>query len=264
MPPQPIYTAHNLRPAHHLRYGWSAWPTDGAAFPAAPPDGLLPALAEVWQADHLHLLEHAWAADCLRFTFSALPDVAPVLLAARAKGRLQHALRHAGQVVAFSRKLALRTIGENRRDDVQGYIRTQLNRAGLADPKYEAKLREHAISDASVDLSAPSETGSGRYWYNLHLVLVVSGRYRMGSETLGRISEGCRRIAEKKGYGIAELSVMPDHLHMALRGNVEHSPQDIALAFQNNLAFMLGQDRVWEDTYYAGTFGEYDMGAVRR
>lgn len=81
---------------------------------------------------------------------------------------------------------------------------------------------------------------------------------------LGRIRDQSSRIAQKKGHAISRLSAMPDHLHLALRGNVDQSPQDIALAFQNNLAYALGQCRVWRDTYYVGTFSEYDMGAIRR
>ena len=50
---------------------------------------------------------------------------------------------------------------------------------------------------------------------------------------------------------------------MSLRGNIGQSPADIAWAFQNNLAYILGQVRVWQDTYYVGTFGEYDMNAIR-
>ena len=57
---------------------------------------------------------------------------------------------------------------------------------------------------------------------------------------------------------------MPDHLHVALRGNIEQSPHEIALAFQNNLAYALGRGKIWQDTYYVGTFGEYNMRAIRR
>jgi len=56
---------------------------------------------------------------------------------------------------------------------------------------------------------------------------------------------------------------MPDHLHALVRGNPEHSPAEIVLAFQNNTAWKLGQVRFWQDTYYAGTTGEYTMRAVR-
>jgi REP element-mobilizing transposase RayT len=96
------------------------------------------------------------------------------------------------------------------------------------------------------------------------LVLVVDGRCRVVDEPgLTAIRDGCRRIAEKKGYRIAGLSVMPDHLHLALRGKIEHSPAEIALAFQNNLAHILKRGAIWMNGYYAGTFGEYDMNAIR-
>ncbi len=56
---------------------------------------------------------------------------------------------------------------------------------------------------------------------------------------------------------------MPDHLHAALRGSIAQSPQEIALCFQNNLAYILGQTPHWQEGYYVGTFSDYDMGAIR-
>jgi len=109
-----------------------------------------------------------------------------------------------------------------------------------------------------------SESSHGRYWYNLHIVLVVDERNRISDRrTLATIRDGCFRIAAKKGHSIARLALVPDHLHLALRGNIEQSPQEIALSLQNNLAYMLGQVRVWDNGFYAGTFGEYDFGAIR-
>ena len=102
------------------------------------------------------------------------------------------------------------------------------------------------------------------YWYNLHLVLVVEERARIADlDRLLRIRDGCLRIATKKGYAIAALSVMLDHLHAALRGDHRRSPLEIALAFQNNLAYMMGH-RLWTESFYVGTFSEYSLGAVRR
>jgi len=120
------------------------------------------------------------------------------------------------------------------------------------------------VADPSVDLSAPTTTSSGRYWYNLHLVLVVVGRYRVSDVgMLTTIRDWPFKIADKKDYTVSRLAVMPDHLHVALRGNIEHSPEEIALAFLNNLAFAVGQKPIWEPCYYVGTFGKYDMDAVR-
>ena len=56
---------------------------------------------------------------------------------------------------------------------------------------------------------------------------------------------------------------MPDHLHVALRGNVAESPAAIALAFMNNKAFAIGQNAIWQYRFYAGTFSEYDVRALR-
>ncbi|MBI3410228.1 MAG: transposase [Planctomycetes bacterium] len=115
-----------------------------------------------------------------------------------------------------------------------------------------------------MDLSAPAESKSGRYWYNLHLVLVTSSRYRISeAATLAQIRATALRICAKKGYMASTMATMPDHLHIALRGAVLHSPEEIALGFLNNLAHVMNQGRWWELGYYAGTFGEYSMAAVR-
>ncbi len=125
-------------------------------------------------------------------------------------------------------------------------------------------MRRFSVTDPAVDLAAPTATNSGRYWYNLHLVLVVERRYRIADpELLGTIRDWSLKIAAKKGYAVSRLSVMPDHLHASLRGNIAHSPEDIAVAFLNNLAYAVGQKAIWEPCYYTGTFGEYDMTAVR-
>jgi len=218
-----------------------------------------------WETDGLRVLETTAAPDRLLITFSARPDVSPVALATRAKGRLQYAYRTIDAAdCKFSRKLAVRTVGDNSTQDVRRYIAQQVPNATDVDAPLRQLLARFTI-ERDVDLAAPSETLSGRYWYNLHLVLVTDGRYRVADETgLAILRDQSFRIADKKGYAVASLSVMPDHLHTALRGNIEHSPHDIALSFQNNLAYALGRGKLWQETYYVGTFGEYTMRAVRR
>ncbi|MFH0982343.1 MAG: transposase, partial [Planctomycetota bacterium] len=120
------------------------------------------------------------------------------------------------------------------------------------------------FSDPRVDFSQPSETNSGRYWYNLHLVLVTASRFRMGGAGfLAKMRDSCLQTAAENDCRIAELSIMPDHLHMALRGSVDMSPTSIGLAFQNNTA-RVGGCRWWQDDFYVGTFSEYDLGALRK
>jgi putative transposase len=264
MPAEPPYNAQDQQPAFALRFTWSGWATSGD-LSALPDNGWGPLVA-AWESDGLRLLEREVRSDAILLTFSATREVNPVFLAARAKGRLQYAFRTStAGPVDFSRKAAVRSVGENTSEAIEAYVSAQVHNAEFIDPRFAEFLEQFTVVDSSVDLSQPAETRSGRYWYNLHLVLVTDGRFRVVDEhSLTTIRDGSFRIAEKKGYQIASLSVMPDHLHVALRAQPEHSPQDVALAFQNNLAHMLGKGAIWRPGYYVGTFGEYNMNAIRR
>src|SRR5262249_54442440 len=211
-----------------------------------------PATAPEWESDGIRLLESSFSPKQVLLTLSARPHVSPVLLAARVKGRLQHHCRLAGSPVAFSRKVSVRSIGHNNRQSVEAYLAVPAGKEPLADERFRALLERLLVARPEVDLSGPTESRSGRYWYNLHLVLVVAGRHRIGDEaTLTLVRDTCLRVGDKKGYGMSTLAVMPDHLHLALRGDIGHSPQEVALAFLNNLAYAVGQRALWENGYYA-------------
>jgi REP element-mobilizing transposase RayT len=263
MPPEPLYRAEDLRPAYQLRYSWTGWPST-SSFPTELIRGVLPDIAPEWEKDGLRLLESSVQPRQVHLTLSAAPQVDPITLAGRAKGRLQHHCRRQGKPIDFSRKLAVRSLGDPTRADVEGYIRNQVPNEDLADERFRAMLSAFTVVNPDVDLSAATASGSGRYWYNLHLVLVVAERYRIADPaTLGQIRDTVAMICERKGYSASTVAVMPDHLHLALRGAIDRSPEAIALAFLNNLAYALGQRPWWQAGYYAGTFGEYSMAAVR-
>jgi len=262
--PRPIYTPRSVHSSHVLRYDWTGWLSDKAAFPPNTRDAIR-RIANLWQGDGLQLGEFRIDRDRAQLLFTATPEVSPVFAAARVKGRLQHALRQAATPVKFSRKVSVRSLGENVRAAVEGYLGKQVGKEGFVDPRFVKRMQEYTVDRTEMDLSVPTETNSGRYWYNIHLVLVVGGRVRtVDYGMLGKIRDTAICIADRKGYGLRALSVVPDHLHVALRGDIEQSPEEIALGFLNNLAYALGQNRVWQDGYYVGTFSEYDMGVVRR
>jgi len=264
MPLELLYRRNVIRgPAYQLRYDWTGWPSD-RGFPPDPPDGLLDALQERLEPDGVRLLEIHWSPTELHLTSSTEPRVSPVTVASRLKGRLQHELRLRDRPTGFRRNFGLRAIGDVRRPQLETYIEKQVHREALADPDYEASVAPYTGQNESVSLEGPAPSGSGRYWYNLHLVFVVRGRYRARTaERLRTIHEWMRKVARAKEHRLAALSVMPDHVHAAVRPGFEESPEDVALAYMNNTAYGLGQRRVWEDSYYVGTFGEYDMDAIR-
>jgi REP element-mobilizing transposase RayT len=263
MAPEPLYRAAHLSAAYQLRYGWTGWPSN-ERFPTDFLAATLPAIAPEWEQDGLRVLESAHTSEQLQLTLSATPQIDPVTLAARVKGRIQHHCRKRGSAPSFSRKVGVRTLGDPTRAQVEAYIQGQITRHDVADARFREGLQRLMVVRPEIDLSLPTETNSGRYWYNLHLVFVGSERFRIGElATLGKVRDGILRICEKKGYGLSTAAVLPDHVHLALRGSIGQSPETIALSFLNNLAFVLGQRLLWEAGYYAGTFGEYGMAAVR-
>ncbi len=121
------------------------------------------------------------------------------------------------------------------------------------------------IVDPAVALDEPSESNSGRYWYNLHVVLVVASRGRIRSEEdFAKLDHVVQATAEKHQYGLAARAWMPDHLHVALRGQIEQCPGEITLSIMNNTAFAMGQNAIWQPGFYVGTLSEYDVRAVGR
>ncbi|MEW6668684.1 MAG: transposase [Thermodesulfobacteriota bacterium] len=258
-----LYISHNLRPTFSLHYDWTGWPTAGTVL---PPQTVAVAreTAPLWENDGLRLLEPHARAEKVQILFSVTPQVCPTFFCQRVKGRLQHALRKCGTPVEFSRKVSFRSLGENTSEVVENYIRGQVGKADFADPRFRDTMGRFTVVSDDVRLAEPSESNSGRYWYNLHLVLVVAARFRITDpEQLGHFRDTAFTVAEKAGHRIAALSVMPDHVHMALRGNIERSPEEIALELQNGLARSAGC-RVWQDGFYVGTFSEYDLDVVRR
>jgi REP element-mobilizing transposase RayT len=98
-----------------------------------------------------------------------------------------------------------------------------------------------------------------------NLVLVMTGRFAVHDEaTFRTIRDAVPGIACKHRHQIKRMSLMPDHLHMARVGHFEQTPEEIALAYQNNIAFALGQKPIWQESYYIGTIGQYAMAAIRQ
>jgi REP element-mobilizing transposase RayT len=259
-----LYTHETLGPpAYQLRFSWTGWPSI-PPFPPRPADSYLRELEKKWEQDGIRPLESRWTPEMIQYTVSVKPQVAPTFLAARLKGRLQHALRNAKTPVKFSRKVSVRCLGDSCTSEVERYIEQQVGNRHFADPRMRQFLSQFTVTNPAANLALPTESISGRYWYNLHLVLLVSRGDKLFDEpSLRIITDSCSTVAGANGYVISRQSLLPDHLHLALRGNIEHSPEEIALAFLNGLSSAVSQRPIWENGYYAGTFGEYEMACVR-
>ncbi len=245
----------------HLFLSWTGWPAAGA-FPARPAAPFFDELSAAWVADGLEFHHVDWRPAEIQMAFRTGPDVSPEFFAARVKGRLQHALRRAGKPLDFSRKTAVRALGDNTSGVVEVYLQKQTARAELVDDRYRATLAAAAFEDAAVDLSAPEETARGRYWFNLHLVAATEGRFRIGKEDfLEKVCAGVFAWARATGCALKAFAPMPDHVHVAARGRPDRTPRELGEALWRELNRAAGC-RLMSDRVYAGTFSEYGRGVL--
>ena len=64
------------------------------------------------------------------------------------------------------------------------------------------------------------------------------------------------------GLQLRSFAIMPDHIHLAVKGDPAQSPRDLGTLFQNESARVAGC-RLWQDDFYVGTFSEYDMDSIK-
>lgn len=259
--PTPFYTAEHCSTAYRLHYTWTGWPTAGTSL-GDPPD--LTRLDDLWRAEGLQRIEGNWTKEFVQFTFSVAPTIAPIFFTGRVKGRLQHALREAGTPAKFSRKVSFRAIGDNHSAEVQNYIAQQVPKERFVDPRFEQMLLQFTKVSNVDHFQKPLESNSGRYWYNLHFVLVVAGRGHIESkEQLQALDGALEATAAKHQYDLVARSWLLDHVHIGMRGNIAESPSDIALSILNNTAYRIRRSAFWQAGFYVGSFSEYDLNAVR-
>lgn len=264
MTPQPFYHLHDVQAAYQLRYNWSAWPAEKTLFPARPTDACFEDVYCGWEADGIRVLDIHWAPEEMMFLCSVTPHVSPVTFTTRMKGRLQYTLKKQSIPIAFSHKVAMNTVGDSKRCVVETYIENQVENAQFASEQHAEFLKQFTVIYKDIDLANPIATKRGRYFFNLHLVLVVDGRVEIEDGAwLARLRDTCLRIASVKKHRISALSIMPDHLHIALSGDIFQSPGELALCYMNNLSHVMQRGALWRPSYYVGSFGEYNMHATR-
>jgi REP element-mobilizing transposase RayT len=146
---------------------------------------------------------------------------------------------------------------------VEEYVASQLGHHRLADERVQTLLQQFQIVQPEVDLRQPRMTAHGRYWYNLHLVLVHRERWAEIRENVLRgVQKMILGVCRKKNYTLSRAGILADHVHLALGCPLEASPTEVALVFLNNLAYAHGMKAVYQFGAYVGTFGEYDQNAV--
>lgn len=257
--PEPIYTPSNCSHAYQLRWSLALFPR--AEIP--PQEDWLATLKEAVARDNVRILEVS-TEHCPQFVLSTTPTISPSEIIKSVKGRLQHLLQ-SKIPKAFRRNYWITSVGDARTDVVENYITEQLGHHQMADERVQTMFKNYVEEFPQVDLNDPQSSAHGRYVYNLHLVLQHTDRWSDVNEA--RLDQSKARIhaaAEKHGHRLSRLAILADHVHLALGCQVTESPEEVALSYMNNLAHVHGMQARFSYSYYVGTFGKYDIGAIRK
>jgi len=259
--PDPIYTSDNCTPAYQLRWSLALF----ALVDLPPSSAWHKQLADAVEKDGVRLLEYQYRPpNSHLFLVSTTPSVRPQDIVKSVKGRLQHELQPEIPK-AFRRHFSLGSLGNVRREVIERYVADQLGHHRMADESVQGLLREFQLTFPEVDLSKPQRSTHGRYVYNLHLALVHGERWcEVRRDRLETTRDMILKVARAKEHRLSRVSLFSDHLHLTLGCGYEESPEAVSLGYLNNVAFAHGMMELFSRGYYAGTFGEYDMGVIWR
>jgi REP element-mobilizing transposase RayT len=133
----------------------------------------------------------------------------------------------------------------------------------MADPRIQSRFERYQVSNPAIDLSQPRQSGSGIYWYNLHLVFVHAERFcDVREESLDAVQRMILAVSAKHGYLLSRAGIVADHVHLTASCPPDQSPVEVALRYMNNIAYTYAMKPVFAFGFYAGTFGEYDLNVI--
>jgi len=261
MTPKPIYTPQNCKPAFKLYWTLSIFWKEKPI----PAENWLDALKPLTEKDGVRILEYRHNNNkTSQFLLSTQPRVSPSNAIRSIKGRLQHQIR-AQIPKAFKGNYSIKSVGSAKLEVVQRYLNSQLEHHKMADPKVQARFSKYQFDNPKIDLVPPRYSAHGQFIYNLHLVFVHKERWReIRDEQLVKNRDMIQHAALKKGHLLSKVSILPDHIHMTLGCDVKESPLEVSLGYLNNLSYAYEMRPVFQYGFYAGTFGEYDLGAIRQ
>jgi REP element-mobilizing transposase RayT len=259
--PEPLYAAAHVRVAYQLHWSLTLY----LAHPLPEPASWWLPLNDALEPDGVRLLEHRpYEGDSIQLFASTLPHVSPADLLRLVKGRLQYILRQQVPKL-WQRHYAVISVGDASNDVLQDYVRRQVVRHPQAGDNINERLKRVQYHNPSVDLGGLRSSSHGRFTYNLHIVLetadhLIDVREAWLTTTRDMIIGACR----KKDWLLSRLGLVGNHLHVLVGCQITDAPRDVALSLQNNVAYAHGMKRVFEPSFYVGTFGAYDHNAIRR
>ena len=255
----PLYLAQNCIPAYQLNWSLSVFGKERLPSPADSIESLRNEVAK----DEIRILEFQYREPNIALFFlSSQPIASPSQIVRSIKGRWQYLSRESNPI-EFRRNYRIDSCGDAKKSILEAYVANQTLKHRMADEQVQSMIESLQYHDSSVDLGAIRRSSYGEFTYALQIVLETeTGWNEVRSETLmayrGAVIGSCR----KHRWRLARVGLLSNHLHILVGPEMTDSPESVALALMNNLAYTQGMKPVLRWSYYVGGFGSYDRGAI--
>ena len=256
---QPRYTSNHCSAAYQLNWSLSVFGRESLPSPASSIEALLEAITK----DQLKILEfNHKPPNIVQFFVSSLPMANPSDIVRLIKGRWQYLMR-TREPLEFRRNYRITSVGTANADVLDAYIDRQPDKYPMADHRAQELIESLQFHDAQVDLTIVRRSSHGEYRYALQVVIESeSGWHDVRSSVLTAYRQAIVASCRKHGWLLSRIGLLSNHVHILVGPCIEDSPMDVALVLLNNMAFTQGMKPMFRTSFYVGTFGEYDRGAI--
>ncbi len=259
MPPQALYTRTNCSAAYQLN--WSLSVFGQAPFPTnfLNVEQLNSALAN----DQVRILEsHLRSENVVQFFLSSRPEVHPSEIVRAVKGRWAY-LARSTQPIKLRRNYRITSVGSVKNEIFDAYVARQPERHAMADPRVQSMVESLQYRDESLDLTERQRNHYGESIIAYHLVIKTEFNWNDVRESaLQGYRSAVLAAGRKHAWRVGRIGLVCSHIHILLGAGVQDIPAEIALSILNNLAYTQEMKAVFKYSYYIGTFGKYDHGAI--
>jgi REP-associated tyrosine transposase len=224
-------------------------------------------LLEICQRHDYHLLQSKWHSSQIRILLSLRPDQAISKVIQTLKPNLASACDQVSPV--WARGFLAKSTGRVNRETVRRYLTAQTEHHG-----YAQRLLPPVFRYRSRDRK-PLRSAHAFFDLSHHVVLATQFRRAVfGASTARALGTYWLEVAQKRGFAIDQMSILPDHGHLMMRIMPKASVESCVFSLMNNGQYFMAKhfpeifvktetERLWESSAYAGTCGEFTTALMR-
>jgi putative transposase len=213
-------------------------------------------LIEICRNCDYHLLQCRLYPNHLRCLLSLRPDQSISKVIQTLKPNLTSFFDLAPPV--WARGFLAKSVGRTNLAAVRQYSRNQAEHHGYArrivPPVYRFQAGNPRLLCAAHSVFDLSH----------HVVIATQCRHGIFDSSTGRALAGYwLRVAEKRGFAIDQMSILPDHAHLSCVLSLMNNGQYFVAGRFPELLVKAGVDGLWQASAYAGTCGQFTTALMK-